>query len=47
MNYNVWKPIYGASKPALPKISKNEGLKIAEDFIKKKYHQSLLIILNM
>ncbi|NMA87242.1 MAG: hypothetical protein GX968_07960 [Tissierellia bacterium] len=35
VNYNVWKPIYGASKPALPKISKNEGLKIAEDFIKK------------
>lgn len=35
MSYNIWKPIYGATKPALPKISKNEGLKIAEDFIKK------------
>ena len=35
INYNTWKPIYGESKPALPKISKNEGLKIAEGFIKK------------
>ena len=35
LSYGKWKPYYGDSKPKLPKISKDEGFKIAKDFIKK------------
>ena len=35
LSYGKWKPYYGDYKPKLPKVSKDEGLKIAKDFIKK------------
>lgn len=35
LSYGKWKPIYVEQGPKLPKISKEEGLKIAKDFIKK------------
>lgn len=35
LNYSKWLPRYEESKPKLPKISREEGLKIARDFIKK------------
>lgn len=35
LSYGKWKPYYGDYKPKLPKVSKEEGFKIAKDFIKK------------
>lgn len=35
VSYGKWKPIYDRQGPKLPKISKEEGLKIAKDFITK------------
>lgn len=35
ISFGKWKPIYREQGPKLPKISKEEGLKIAKDFIKK------------
>jgi hypothetical protein len=35
LSYGKWKPIYVEHRPKPPKISKEEGLKIAKDFIKK------------
>jgi hypothetical protein len=35
MSYGKWKPSFNERKPKLPKISKEEGLNIAKDFIKK------------
>jgi hypothetical protein len=35
LNYGKWKPVYEEQSPKLPKISKKEGLKIAEEFINK------------
>ena len=34
-SYGKWKPTYEEQKPKLPKISREEGLKIAKNFIKK------------
>jgi len=34
-SFSKWKPRYDEQRPQLPKISKEEGLKTAEDFIKK------------
>lgn len=34
-SFSKWKPRYGEQRPQLPKISKEEGLKTAQDFIKK------------
>lgn len=35
LSYNKWQPVYGKQETSLPSISKEEGLKIAEDFIEK------------
>ena len=35
LSFGKWKPIYEDQRPKLPKISKEEGLNIAMDFIKK------------
>lgn len=35
ISYGKWEPSYGEQKTRLPKVSKEEGLKIAKDFIKK------------
>lgn len=35
INYGKWGPRTGEQKPKLPKVSKEEGLKKAQDFIKK------------
>lgn len=35
LSYGKWKPYFGDDAPKLPKVSKEEGLKIAKDFIKK------------
>jgi len=35
LSYGKWKPYFGDDKPKLPKVSKEEGLKLAKDFIKK------------
>lgn len=35
VSYGKWEPSYGEQKTKLPKVSKEEGLKIAKDFIKK------------
>ncbi len=35
VSYGKWKPSYQEKKPKLPKISKEEGLKKAKEFIKK------------
>ena len=35
LSYGKWEPIYGEQETKLPSISKEEGLKIAENFIKR------------
>lgn len=35
VGYEKWKPDYSEYKPRLPKISKDEGLKLSKDFIKE------------
>lgn len=35
LSYSKWKPSYGEDRPKLPKVSKEEGLKKANDFINK------------
>jgi Zn-dependent metalloprotease len=35
LSFSKWQPKYEEQKPQLPKISKEEGLEIAQDFIKK------------
>ena len=35
ISYGKWKPNYEEHRPKLPKVSKEEGLKVAENFIKK------------
>jgi len=35
LSYSKYKPYYGENRPKLPKVSKDQGLKIAKDFIGK------------
>lgn len=37
LNYSKWQPVYGEQEIKLPSINKDEGLKIAEDFIERVF----------